>query len=547
MTAGGMSSAGSGGRGVMSRGGTAGSTTRAGSAGQDESGGSAGTAPRGGSAGQDESGGSAGTTPRGGSAGQGESGGSAGTLPRGGSAGRDESGGSAGTAPRGGSAGSSTGGGSGGTPPSGGAAGTSQGGGTGGTEGCRVPGKICTCANGQTGEAACLVDGGEYQPCVCLCGDGNLDEGEECDDGNVRSGDGCQANCTYTPSVCGNGVVERGETCDLNCPTSCDDDGDACTADVLSGTVSGCNAACSPEAISECGPGEGCCPPICTPNNDSDCNVCATGNPQGICPTGRFCSSGSCQDGTSLFSQSNAAEFAANTFAGTVVVKDTVNVSITPVRLGGSGACDGETVCEFTIGGLPHPLPGNLPALHLGLGMQHTTNGCYGLGIDDLAISFDGLTLDHLNDDSTAVCSCNRATGIFTLTPAMTNDGKVTVLIQGHEADGFSDESLWICDGVDWTLSYSAQTTGSVTSDAIHLPTGATVGTLMVDADAGVLVQFLDATGTFIPDTELPGNEAGFSPGTVSLTLSEADYPAVFIRALLSGGQELRHWELFSE
>jgi cysteine-rich repeat protein len=33
-------------------------------------------------------------------------------------------------------------------------------------------------------------------PC---CGDGHLDEGEECDDGNTADGDGCSATCTYEP------------------------------------------------------------------------------------------------------------------------------------------------------------------------------------------------------------------------------------------------------------------------------------------------------------------------------------------------------------
>ena len=45
-----------------------------------------------------------------------------------------------------------------------------------------------------------------------LCGDGNLDAGEECDDGNLVDGDGCDSNCTNT--ACGNAIVTAGEQCD---------------------------------------------------------------------------------------------------------------------------------------------------------------------------------------------------------------------------------------------------------------------------------------------------------------------------------------------
>src|SRR5437868_163825 len=47
------------------------------------------------------------------------------------------------------------------------------------------------------------------------CGDGRVDEDEECDDGNNVSGDGCSATCDNEGgAVCGNGIVEAGEACD---------------------------------------------------------------------------------------------------------------------------------------------------------------------------------------------------------------------------------------------------------------------------------------------------------------------------------------------
>ncbi|MFH1376205.1 MAG: NosD domain-containing protein [Candidatus Woesearchaeota archaeon] len=49
-----------------------------------------------------------------------------------------------------------------------------------------------------------------------VCGNGELEEGEECDDGNLINGDGCSADCMIEGegAVCGNGVLENGEECD---------------------------------------------------------------------------------------------------------------------------------------------------------------------------------------------------------------------------------------------------------------------------------------------------------------------------------------------
>ncbi len=59
---------------------------------------------------------------------------------------------------------------------------------------------------------------------LTVCGDGNLDLGEECDDNNLIDGDGCDSNCTTT--ACGNAVVTAGEACDDGNTTS----GDCCSA-----------------------------------------------------------------------------------------------------------------------------------------------------------------------------------------------------------------------------------------------------------------------------------------------------------------------------
>ncbi len=59
-----------------------------------------------------------------------------------------------------------------------------------------------------------------------LCGNGLLDDGEECDDGNSEDGDGCDSNCRIEPGwhcegepsvceyTCGDGIKQEWEECD---------------------------------------------------------------------------------------------------------------------------------------------------------------------------------------------------------------------------------------------------------------------------------------------------------------------------------------------
>lgn len=98
------------------------------------------------------------------------------------------------------------------------------------------------CSQGQ-GEVLLRIRNGECEaeasvPVACavpsVCGDGNLDRGEECDDGNTVEGDGCGPGCSA--ERCGDGIVQRGESCD---------DGNADPGD-------GCSSTCAHEV---CGNG----------------------------------------------------------------------------------------------------------------------------------------------------------------------------------------------------------------------------------------------------------------------------------------------------
>lgn len=51
------------------------------------------------------------------------------------------------------------------------------------------------------------------------CGDGLVQLGEACDDGNTVDTDGCRNNCSL--ATCGNGTIEAGEECDSADPDAC--------------------------------------------------------------------------------------------------------------------------------------------------------------------------------------------------------------------------------------------------------------------------------------------------------------------------------------
>ena len=77
--------------------------------------------------------------------------------------------------------------------------------------------------DGVINEDDCIIT-----PPTPVCGNEQLESGEECDDGNQTPGDGCSSTCTIeTPTpVCGDGNVDQGEECDDGNQTP----GDGCDA-----------------------------------------------------------------------------------------------------------------------------------------------------------------------------------------------------------------------------------------------------------------------------------------------------------------------------
>jgi cysteine-rich repeat protein len=106
-----------------------------------------------------------------------------------------------------------------------------------------------------------------------VCGDGILDDGEECDDGNTVGGDCCTPTCTIEPA----GTVCRAAVGECDFAETCDGTGGICPADMLSTDV------CRP-AADECDIEEVCdgmsleCP---EDETIPDCTVCGNGIVEG--------------------------------------------------------------------------------------------------------------------------------------------------------------------------------------------------------------------------------------------------------------------------
>ncbi|MBQ8037167.1 MAG: DUF4215 domain-containing protein, partial [Proteobacteria bacterium] len=90
------------------------------------------------------------------------------------------------------------------------------------TDQCTVDESACKCISSET----------------AICGNGEVETGEDCDDGNVKDGDGCSKNCKN--EVCGNGVLDFGEDCDDGNTA----DGDCCSSACKFEHSAACDGTC---------------------------------------------------------------------------------------------------------------------------------------------------------------------------------------------------------------------------------------------------------------------------------------------------------------
>ena len=175
------------------------------------------------------------------------------------------------------------------------------------------------CGDGQTDPGEACDDGNEADDDACPsgvkgqckalagCGDGIVWTGEEACDG----GEGCEADCTQTPTECGNGVMEVGEGCD----DGNDADDDACP--------SGATGQCKAEA--SCGDGiTWVGMEVCDDGNMDEADACPSG------AVGNCLAEAACGDGF-VWSAMEAC--------------DDGNKDDTDVCPSGAGACQADATC----------------------------------------------------------------------------------------------------------------------------------------------------------------------------------------------------------
>ncbi|MBW1881324.1 MAG: hypothetical protein JRJ84_23460, partial [Deltaproteobacteria bacterium] len=124
-----------------------------------------------------------------------------------------------------------------------------------------------------------------YQNALEVCGDDNVDPGEDCDDGNSDPGDCCSATCQYESfgSACDDGVgCTEGDACDGagTCQTGTPNDANCDDADVCTG-VETCDSVLDCQAGTPLDPDDGvsCTDDSCDPvtgianvANDANCD-----------------------------------------------------------------------------------------------------------------------------------------------------------------------------------------------------------------------------------------------------------------------------------
>ena len=147
-----------------------------------------------------------------------------------------------------------------------------------------------------------------------ICGNGELNPGEECDDGDVISGNGCSSTCQDEDGVqtCGNNIPEIGEECDDGNTNNGDGCSSTCLAEVCPDGI--CNDGENAVECAEDCPNSQCGNEVCEPitedeNNCDDCEGLQCGNGEcqtdigentGNCPSDcnmPVCPNGECETG----------------------------------------------------------------------------------------------------------------------------------------------------------------------------------------------------------------------------------------------------------
>lgn len=103
---------------------------------------------------------------------------------------------------------------------------------TSGATGCTPNASVeCTCETGEKGAQTCNAAGTGFNICKCggapdpgaVCGNGKIEDGEQCDDGNTNADDDCNDKCQS--ALCGNGKEDLADCIEVDgapvCPAEC--------------------------------------------------------------------------------------------------------------------------------------------------------------------------------------------------------------------------------------------------------------------------------------------------------------------------------------
>ncbi len=173
------------------------------------------------------------------------------------------------------------------------------------------------------------------------CGNGTVEEPEQCDDGNQVAGDTCTNFCTIP--ACGDGIVQQGEGCD---------DGNTVNTD-------SCTASCQP---ARCGDGVVQVGEQCDDGNQIESDICTNACRLGSCGDGVIQGGEQCDDGNTVNADSctnacripgcgdGVVQFGEQCDDGNGVNTDSCTNSCLPARCGdrivqsGEECDDGNTV-----------------------------------------------------------------------------------------------------------------------------------------------------------------------------------------------------------
>ncbi len=325
---------------------------------------------------------------------------------------------------------------------------------------------------------------------VGRCGDGNLDEGEECDDGNQIDTDDCTSQCKV--ARCGDGFLQPGEECD----DGNFDDTDGCVAGCVLAT---CGDGFVQKGVEECDDGN-------TDDTDGCTNACKPGSG---CGNGVVDPGEECDDGNS--SNSDACL--------TTCKKATCGDGY--VQLGVEQCDDGNTVdgdfCKHDCT-IEEPVTFGCPgiALTVAAGVDTTVTGDTTMGADDEHGSCGGTGGPEIVYAVTA-----QATGSLTVTLSGIEGTDPILYVRGGTdcetgselscvdktmAGGAETAKLDVTEGSTYFVFADSLTAGQF-SLSLHLtPAGDTCPGIPVAVDTGTDVTVMGDTSVASAEYKGTGN-----------------------------------------